>query len=99
VVHLSSDAHTLVLHTLAGGTVRLLAADAPMLSFWYVGLQQLASVPHAERVTRGALLWRAARCLWREQRGSAGQRAAAEPWAHFSAGVRDDAAARALLGR
>ena len=29
---------------------------------------QLASVPHSERVSRGALLWRALRAKWRAQR-------------------------------
>ena len=65
VVRMNSDARALTLHTIRGERVVLLAADAPMLVFWYAGLQDLASVPPAERTSRGALLWRAARHLWR----------------------------------
>ena len=65
---MESDSRRLCLHTLRGERIALAAGDAPMLVFWYAGLQNLASVPHAERHSRGALLWRAARHLWRTRR-------------------------------
>ena len=68
VMHMESDSRRLCLHTLRGERIALAAGDAPMLVFWYAGLQNLASVPHAERHSRGALLWRAARHLWRTRR-------------------------------
>jgi hypothetical protein len=39
-----------------------------MLVFWFLGVQELASVPKGERRSRGALLWRAAKHLYRAQR-------------------------------
>lgn len=68
VIHMSSEARLLTLQTVRGEAVSLEADDAPMLVFWYAGLQDLASLPPAERTSRGALLWRAARHLWRAKR-------------------------------
>ena len=65
---MSSEARLLTLQTVRGEAVSLEADDAPMLVFWYAGLQDLASLPPAERTSRGALLWRAARHLWRAKR-------------------------------
>ena len=53
------------------GEFKGLAADAAMLVFWRTGLQDLACLPHGERLSRGALLWRAARQLWKERGRSA----------------------------
>ena len=79
VLHMESDARRLCLHTLRGERIALAAGDAPMLVFWYAGLQNLASLPHTERHSRGALLWRAARHLWRAARRSRTQLSAGGP--------------------
>jgi hypothetical protein len=68
VVHMDSDSRTMTLVTLRGERIVLTASDATMLVFWFLGVQELASVPKGERRSRGALLWRAAKHLYRAQR-------------------------------
>ena len=67
VVRLDSDARQLTLHTVRGAPLVLAAADAAMLVFWYAGVQDLCPCCCRERLSRGALLWRAARHLWRQR--------------------------------
>ena len=52
------------------GSLHLLASEAAQLAFWWTGLQGLTSTPPAERLSRGAVLWRAAAALYRSRRGS-----------------------------
>ena len=56
----------LTLHTTSTTMpLTLRAVDASQLAFWVVGLQDLGSVPPRERVSRGGVLWRVAKALYR----------------------------------
>jgi hypothetical protein len=65
---MTSSGRLLSLLTVRTEALHLLCSDTSQLVFWWAGLQDLASVPQAERVSRGTLLWRVARALYHATR-------------------------------